>query len=68
MWLTLNEDNNEIRVNFDNVLSYRRYERDNYTEIVSVVPGNDGRPIRYYVNEEPQTIENLIVEEQRRMR
>lgn len=66
MWLELHDSGGALHVNMDNVICFRRYDGTDMTEVVTHAINRDSL-MTYHVIETPDHIENMIVEEQRRL-
>ncbi len=66
MWIVLHDTNGELRLNFSNVLMFRKFAQEPLTVVVTAGTGSNGL-VSYYVSETPEEIENMIIEEQRRL-
>jgi len=66
MWIELHDSGGALHINMDNVISFRRHDRNELTQVATSAVTQDS-PTIFNVHETPQEIENMIVDEQRRL-
>ncbi|RDJ05273.1 hypothetical protein [Rhizobium grahamii] len=66
MFLELHDNSGPIHVNIDNVISFRRFDRQETTHVVMVAGARDTLAT-FFVTETPSQIAGMITEEQSRL-
>jgi len=62
MFLELHDSSGALHINMDNVICFRRYDRNETTQVVMLVSSGDGLAT-FHVRETPLQIDSMILTE-----